>query len=603
MAQAKRTVYIGESSGSRALGQSRVRLLCVSLFFTLCFGSIGARLVDMMISSPHRMPDFSFSLKEEAQGDADNEDMEVRSGTNTLTRNDIVDRNGVLLATSLMTESAFANPREISNPTAAADKLARVLKLNRDALLKRLKGKNSFTWVKRHLTPAEQEAVNTLGIPGVYFLPEERRVYPYVNALSHVLGYVGIDSHGLSGIEKTFDQRLSDKTSGKPLKLSIDIRVQHIVRDEIMKAMQEFKAIGATGVVVDAHTGELLAMSSLPDFDPHHPSDASDAQKFNRAALGTYEMGSTFKTFTMAMGLDSGKVTMKDGYDATNPLKISTFTISDAHGKKRWLSVPEIYAYSSNIGTARMALDVGMRSQRAFLDKIGMTSPLQLELPERAVPLYPSEWKEINTVTISYGHGISVSPLHLVRGISAMVNGGTLPKLTLVHEDERRPVEQPRVISAKTSESIRRLMRLVVKHGTGGKADIAGYRVGGKTGTAEKINAGGKYNPNSKLSSFIAAFPVDDPQYVILVMIDEPVGNKSTYGYSTGGWVAAPAVGNIVARMAPMYGMSPVFNDPADDAEQYWVDTEKKNVQTVMNVKPSTPTVSLDKRYIHAVSY
>ncbi len=593
-------LYVRESTGARVIEQGRIRLLCVGLFFVLCFGTIAARLGIMMISPRAAAIDFSLKIGPDKEGDADAVDGEVKSAAG-LTRGDIVDKNGMLLATSLMMESAFANPREMSNAAQAAEKLSKTLRIDKDALLRRFKSKKTFVWIKRHLTPAEQKAVNALGIPGVYFLPEERRVYPYGAALSHVVGYVGVDNRGLAGVEKTQDVRLLDEARrGEPVKLSIDVRVQHILRDEMQKAVAEFKAIGATGMVLDAHSGEVVAMSSLPDFDPHHPAKATDAQKFNRAALGTYEMGSTFKSFTMAMALDSGTVKWNGGYDATNPLKIANFTITDAHGKKRWLSVPEIYAYSSNIATAKMALDCGGKMQREFLTRLGLTKPLQIELPERSLPLYPAEWKEIHTVTISYGHGISVTPLHLVRGIAALINGGTLPALTLLHQPERER-DNKRVIAEKTSQAMRRLMRLVVRHGTGGKADIPGYRVGGKTGTAEK-NMAGRYNENSKLSSFIAAFPMDDPQYVVLMMIDEPVGNKSTYGYSTGGWVAAPGVGRVIARMAPLLGLPPLYDALDDDAEKYWVDTDKKKpVQAVR----AAPTVSpaLDRRYLRAASY
>ncbi len=594
----RNTVHVRESTGSRAIEQSKIRLLCVGMFFVLCYGTIGIRLVEMMITSLSAT--LSQKTEEGTEPSGGEEDTRVASRN---VRGDIVDRNGVLLATSLRTESAFANPKEIKDIPLAAEKLSRALRMDKDVLLRQMRGGKSFVWIKRHLTPSEQEAVNTLGIPGVYFLPEQRRIYPYANELAHVLGYVGVDSRGLAGIEKTFDLALSESDPRVPLKLSIDMRIQHMLRDEMRKAVEEFKAIGAAGIVADVKTGEVIAMSSLPDFDPHVPSKATDVQKFNRAALGIYEMGSTFKSFTMAMALDSGKVSIRDGFDATNPLKYASFTISDAHGKKRWLNVPEIYAYSSNIGTAKIALLMGSKAQRKFLDKIGMMSPLQMEIPERAVPIFPSEWKDINTITISYGHGISVSPLHLVRGIATLVNGGTLPTLTLVRRDEQANIAPPRVISERTSEYMRKLMRLVVKHGTGGKADIAGYRVGGKTGTAEKINASGKYNDNAKLSSFIGTFPVDDPKYVVLVMIDEPVGNKATYGYSTGGWVAAPAVGNVIARMAPMYGIRPVFDPQADDADKYWVDSERKNVQTVKAVKPSMPNAAFDARYVHAIAY
>jgi cell division protein FtsI (penicillin-binding protein 3) len=343
----------------------------------------------------------------------------------------------------------------------------------------------------------------------------------------------------------------------------------------------------------------VLALSSLPDFDANRAGQATDDQKFNRAALGIYEMGSTFKSFTLAMALDKGSTTLKGGYDATNPFKFASFTISDTHPKRRWLSVPEIYAYSSNIGMARMVLDAGVKPQQEFMKKIGMLAPVELELPERPQPLYPKEWREINAITIAYGHGISVSPLHLVRGIATLVGGGTLEPMTLIKDGNAGKPPGERVIKTETSQSMRRLMRLVVRHGTGGKADIPGYLVAGKTGTAEKVQAGGTYNKDNKMASFVATFPMDDPRYVVLIMVDEPKPTKATFGNATGGWVAAPPVGRVIARMASVLGLPPQFNAPGDDAEKYWVDTEKK-AATPVNVAAKPVFVP---RFLHAASY
>lgn len=587
-----RKVVVQESTGRRLIEQSRVRLLCIGLFFVLCFGSICVRMVDVAVL--HRSKSVTITVSD--PDNDENEQVEVKNSEPALARGDITDRNGVLLATSLMTASMFANPREIRQPEEAAKRLEKAIGVDSKQLYTRFKSGKSFVWIKRNMTPKEQDAANALGIPGLYFLPEERRIYPYGNLLSHTVGYVGLDNKGLAGMEKRFDQRLRDGALNRdPLALSIDIRLQAIMREEMKNAMEEFNAIGATGVIMDLSNGELLSMVSLPDFDPHKPSKASDAAKFNRASLGTYEMGSTFKSFTMAMALDAGIVNMKSGYDATNPFKVATFTIQDTHPKRRWLSVPEIYAYSSNIGTAKMVLDVGTKRQKAFLEKLGMMKPVDIELPEKSAPLYPQDWKEINTVTISYGHGISVTPLHLVRGIASLVDGGTLQQLTLLKGGTKNKEAGERIISEKTSQNIRRLMRLVVDHGTGNKADIAGYRVGGKTGTAEKVQSSGGYNPDAKLASFIAAFPIDDPKYIVLVMIDEPKGDKSTYGYATGGWISAPVVGNVISRMGPLYGIKPQFDVPEDDAEKFWTDNDKQ--------KSAQAAAASQKKYVHAASY
>lgn len=574
MQRANTKVIIKESTGKKIIEQSRLRMLCVGFFFVLCFASICVRMVEVaVIKNPQALTVTVFDPDNEDEG----EQIEVKNEELPLQRGDIVDRNGVLLATSLMTASVYVNPKEVRDAADAAHRLSKTLSIDEKLILSRLKSGKSFVWIKRNLTPKEQYNVNALGIPGLYFQPEEKRVYPYGNVFSHLLGYVGIDHKGLAGIERQFDERLREpELNHEPLTLSVDARLQSIVRSEMAAAVNEYNAIGATGIILDIDSGEILSMVSLPDFDPNKLTRGNDDSKFNRATLGLYEMGSTMKSFTMAEGFEYGVATMKSGYDVSNPLKVSTFTIHDEHGKKRWLSVPEIYAYSSNIGTAKMALDIGTKQQREFLDKIGMLKPVDMEFPEKASPQFPEDWKEINTVTISYGHGISVTPLHLVKGIATLVNGGTLERLTLLKDENKDKGKGERIVSEETSKNIRRLMRLVVDHGTGGKADVAGYRVGGKTGTAEKVQASGKYNPHANLSSFISVFPVDSPKYLVLVMIDEPKGDKSTYGFTTGGWTAAPVVANIIARMGPMYGIKPRYDVPEDDAEKFWVSNEKE---------------------------
>lgn len=590
MSGRNRKIIRKDSTKRRIMEQGRIRLLCVGLFFCLCFGSIAFKMIEVaVISNPKAL--------KITVADADSnasEEVEVAAVEKELQRGDIVDRNGVLLATSLMTASVFVNPREIKDVEEAAGKLAIALKQDKAQLVKRLSSGKKFVWIKRNLGPADQQAVNSLGIPGLYFLPEERRVYPHSNMFSHAVGYVGVDNKGLSGLEEYFDARLRDGGQNRqPLALSLDVRLQAIMYSEVKQAVEEFHAIGATGMIMDMETGELLSMVSLPDFDPHKPSNATDAQKFNRATLGTYEMGSTFKTFTSAMALDYGTVNMKSGYDATRPFKISTFTIADAHPEGRWLSVPEIYAYSSNIGTAKMALDVGVKRHKAFLEKLGMFAPVHIELPEKSSPLVPKDWRELSTVTISYGHGMAVSPLHLIRAIAG-VTTGTMPELTLVKGGSRKSGEE--VVKADTAQNVRRLMRLVVDHGTGGKADVPGYRVGGKTGTAEK-NTGGRYNADAKIASFVSIFPVDRPKYAVLVMVDEPKGNKSTYGFATGGWISAPVAGRVIARMGPLMSMKPRFDVPEDDAEKFWTQKEATPATRQAKVPPFLVQAS-EKRYV-----
>ncbi len=475
-------------------------------------------------------------------------------------RADIVDRNGRLLATNLATASLYANPRMIPDAGSAAARLSALLPgLDMARLTGRLEGDRSFLWVKRHLTPQQKYAVNRLGIPGLDFKNEERRLYPSGALAGHVLGFTDIDNQGLAGIERKFDDDLAK--GGKPMQLSIDIRVQHIMRDTLRRSVRKFSGIGGAGVVLDARNGEVVAMVSLPEFNPNDAGGADDQARFNRATLGVYEMGSTFKIFTTAMALDAGKVTLQGGYDATDPIRVGRFVIRDYHAKKRWLSVPEIFMYSSNIGSVKMALDVGRQGQRAFLQKLGMLDKTPVELDEIGAPITPRPWRDVNAMTISFGHGMAVSPMQLVAGVAAMVNGGILYPPTLFRRAET-PVGR-RVISEKTSEQVRRLLRLVVSQGTGRKAAAKGYLVGGKTGTAEKV-VGRSYKQKALMSSFVAAFPMNAPRYVVFAMVDEPTGTKETFGYATGGWVAAPVVGEVISRIGPLLGVKPVNDeDPA----------------------------------------
>ena len=526
----------------QALETGRNRLLVTGVLFTLAFIVVAVRLVELAVVE---------QVAEEFQAPR----LAVVSEIPKV-RSDIIDRNGVLLATSLPTASLYANPRQILDSKEATQKLVRVFpNINRKKMAEKLSSNKSFVWLKRNLTPKTQFLVNTLGIPGFDFQPTERRVYPHGRLVAHALGLTNIDGRGLSGIEGYFDKVL--RGTEKPLELSIDIRVQSVLREELVKAMLEFRAVGAAGLVLDATNGEVRAMISLPDFNPNKPITASGVAGFNRVTKGVYEMGSTFKLFTVAMALDTGTARLKDHYDATKPIKISRYKISDYHAKNRWLSVPEIIIYSSNIGAAKMALDVGTLGQKKYLKRFGMLTPARIDLPEIGTPLTPAHWRQINTMTISYGHGISVSPIQLVSGIAALVNGGILYRPRMIKVPKGENIAGSRVLSRNTSKKMRGLMRLVVRHGTGRNADVPGYLIGGKTGTSNKMDLRGGYDRSRRMSSFVAAFPMDKPRYVILIMIDEPKGTKRTRGYATGGWVAAPVVANVVKRMAPLLGLKP----------------------------------------------
>jgi cell division protein FtsI (penicillin-binding protein 3) len=527
-----------------AIEMSRKRLTITGAILTLAFCVIGLRLVDVSLMQAAVEPRVAFAPK---------------AASLQFSRADIVDRNGILLATSLPTASLYADPRQVLDPAIAAKRLAETLPdLDEKKLAARLASKRAFVWIKRDLTPRQKWDVIRLGLPGIEFRREETRVYPQGRLMSHVVGYVDVDERGIAGVESRFEGELKSRT--KPLALSIDMRMQHALCNELSAAKDEFEALGAAGLVLDARTGEVAAMCSLPDFNPNTPMATKGTSRFNRVALGVYELGSAFKVFTTAMALDAGVASLEDRYDATKPLKVSRFTIRDYHAKRRWLSVSEIFMYSSNIGSARLAMEVGGEAQKVFLGNIGLLTPSKIELPEVGAPIVPKIWRPVNTMTIGFGHGIAVSPLQMAAGVAAMVNGGVYRQPTLIKRAPGQVVLEKQVISERTSKKMRKLMRLVVEEGTGGRADAPGYLVGGKTGTAEKSGTGG-YRRKALLSSFVGTFPVDDPRYVVFALLDEPKGNKKTHGYATGGWVAAPIVGRVVRRIGPIAGIRPYENE------------------------------------------
>ncbi len=473
-------------------------------------------------------------------------------------RAQITDRNGEILAISLPTAGLYANPREMMDTDDAAAKLKRIIpRLDLDVVRARLASEKQFVYLARNISPREQLEVNNLGIPGIYFQGTERRRYPQGRVAAHAIGNVDVDAHGVAGVERAFDARLRDDPT--PLRLSLDVRVQGVMRDELMKSMTEFHAIGACGIVMDVRTGEVIAMVSLPDFDANKPGEATPDQRFNRAVTGMYEPGSTFKLQTAAMSLDSGAGHLWNSYDAGHDIKIGRFTIQDFQGKHRSLFFPEVIAYSSNLGAARMAVAVGAERQQSWLRSMGMFTRVGIELPEQGQPIVQpfANWKEIATMTVGFGHGIAVSPLHVVRGTAALSNGGYVLKPTILAVDPAAAREAgTRVMQPSTSDTIRKLMRLVVTDGYGKPADVPGYFVGGKTGTAEKTTGHG-YKKHSNISAFMSVFPMNQPKYAVYFMLDEPKGNASTGGYSTAGAVSAPGAGRVISRIAPMLGLMP----------------------------------------------
>ncbi len=547
-----------DGNTAEILDTGRTRLLVAGMVFALAFLVVSGRLVDVAVFTAGSAPRLAATPAVPT----------LETG-----RADIVDRNGVVLATTLPSASLYANPRQLRDPAEAARQLARALPdLSEAEIRAKLSTERSFIWLKRNLTPREQYRVNRLGIPGLYFEREPRRYYPHGRLTAHSVGFTDVDNKGLAGIEQSFDEVLRGRSEA--LALSLDLRVQHVLAEELGAAMHEFAAVGAAGVAMDASSGEVLALVSLPDFDPERPGAAAPEARFNRASLGLYEMGSVFKIFTTAMALDEGVVTLDDGYDTSQPIRAARFTITDYKPKNRWLSVPEIFMYSSNIGAAHMAMDAGTAVQRAFLDRLGLTRPARIELAEVGEPMLPSPWRDINTLTISYGHGLAVSPVQLASAVATVVNGGERRPATLIKRAAGSRPAGHRAMSRKTSLTMRRLMRLVVRHGTGRKAGAKGYRVGGKTGTADKL-VGGRYARNARIASFAGAFPMSEPRYVVFVMLDEPKGTERTHGYATGGWVAAPVVRRVVERIGPMLGVEPVPDAAEeDDSERLLIRTK-----------------------------
>ncbi len=532
-----------DGATKRVVDTGRIRLIVTAGLFGLAFIGIAGRIVDLMLlENALGIPAARTSAK---------------IPTPAHHRADIIDRNGILIATNLPTVNLYADSQKVPDAVHAAEKLTEILPdINRADTLRRLSSGQRFIYLRRHLTPTEQMSVNSLGIPGLYFENAERRAYPHGSLLSHVVGVTDTENHGNAGVEKSFDQQLT--TLDEPIKLSLDVRIQHSVRDALAEGIARYRASAGSAVVMDANSGALLAMVSLPDFDPKSLGTASEDSRFNRVTLGLYEMGSTFKLFTAAMALDAGTANLESRYDASKPIKIGRFTITDYHAQNRWLSVPEILIHSSNIGAAKMALDAGTERQKGFLRKLGLLTQANLELPEIGKPQFPSTWRDINTITISYGHGVSVTPVNVVSAIGALVNGGVLYQPTIIHHESGAMPEGRQVLSQKTSDAMRALMRMVVLEGSGKQADVKGYLVGGKTGSAEKVSRRGGYMESSLRTSFVSAFPINAPRYVVLVVLDEPKGIKETYNFATAGWNAAPTAGNIIGRIAPMLGVFPI---------------------------------------------
>ncbi|CAK08800.1 peptidoglycan D,D-transpeptidase FtsI family protein [Rhizobium johnstonii] len=543
-----------EGSRKKKSGQAKSRVGLLILGFMGVYAVIGGRLVE-------------YAMK----------DQEVVSSILPpdrlmASRPDILDRNGEVLATDIRTVSLFAEPNKIVDADEAVEKLATVLpELDVRDTYKKLSVKTShFAWLRRQLTPKQQSQILALGIPGIGFRPEKRRFYPGGATAAHILGYVNIDNRGVAGMEKFIDdQGLADlasvgMTSDQPLepvRLSIDLRVQNIVRDAVVNAVTNFQAKGAGAAVIDVHTGEVLAMASAPDFDPNDPQEGAKEGWLNRMTNGTFEMGSTFKTFSLAMALDSGKVKMTDSFDASKSIYIGGFTIHDFHGQRRWLTVPEIFQYSSNIGTARVIDIVGIDAQKDYLTKFGLLTKMQTELPEVKMPSQPRVWKKINSITISFGHGVSTTALQTGVAAAALVNGGKLIEPTFLPRTREQADEiATQVIKKTTSDEIRYLLDFNGYKGSGRVARVPGFSVGSKTGTADKV-VNGRYSATLNFNSFIAAFPMNDPRYAVITFCDEPKSGEKAYGGTISAGTAGPIAREIIRRAAPILGIEPKFGE------------------------------------------
>lgn len=545
-------------STPKLAGQNRIRL--VSIIFSVFFLLIAAQLGKLTLLHKTEASSSEIALREKA-----------------MPRPDIVDRNGEVLATDIEVASLFADPRKISDVDEAVELLTATLpELDAKSLKARLSAPGkAFVWLKRQTNQEERDAVYNLGIPGVAYVNERKRVYPMGRLAAHTVGYVDVDTKGIAGIEKYLDDQgalytasLSEPETqtSYPAQLSVDARVQHALTDEVQKAIVHYKAKFGGGIVLDTETGEILALASLPDYNPNAESKNLTSDQQNKLTSGVYELGSVIKAVTFAMAFDYGVMNMNSRYDATRPLVIGSARISDFHAQRKVLTVPEVFTNSSNIGTAKMALQVGLDGHHEFLERVGFLDRLVTEVPESAKPLLPRNWSKLSSATAAFGHGFAVQPLQGLSVVANLMNGGmSIPPTFMKRSKEDALALAHRIVKADTSDKMRYLFRLNVTDGTATKADVLGYRVGGKTGTAEKV-IDGRYSKTKVLTTFIGAFPMEKPKYAIFVMLDEPQAIPGTYGFNTAGWNAVPTAAKIIERVAPMLGVEPQFT-PEDLAK------------------------------------
>lgn len=536
--------------------RAEARLTMLGLLFFLGFAAVGGKMAVLAMSEP-KEPRMALS------------NSQIYSQ-----RADIIDRNGTVLATNLITTSLYAQPHIMINPEYAAKELAKIFPdLKLEKLMEQFTGKRRFVWVRKKTSPEQQQRVHNIGEPGLLFGPREMRLYPNGALAAHILGGTGFGKEdvraaeliGVAGVEKFFDARMRDPAQvDKPLQLSIDLTVQATTRRVLEGGMKIMEAKGAAAVLMDVHTGEVISMVSLPDFDPNDrpaplvKGDQSDSPLFNRAAQGVYELGSTFKLFTAALALDKGLVNENTMINTRGPIKWGKFKIRDFHNYGSQLSVMDVIVKSSNIGTAHMAKDIGGKAQKKFLGALGLLEPTKLELVESShiKPLAPSNWSELSTMTISYGHGIAATPLHLASAYATLSNGGYKVEPTLLKTDSGN-LHGARVLSGETSKTLMRMLRNVVTRGTASFGEVKGYSVGGKTGSADKPKPSGGYYDDRVIATFAATFPTHDPKYVLVLTLDEPSIQAAGEKRRTAGWTAVPVAAELITRLAPVLNMRP----------------------------------------------
>lgn len=487
-------------------------------------------------------------------------DSDIVHFKNPVKRADIMDRNGEIIATSLPTVNLYAVAKKIKHPEETAEKLAEIFPdKSYEQFVKLLSKKASFVYLKRALSPNQQQAVNNLGIPGLEFENCETRVYPHNNLFAHILGGTDVDNVGTSGIEQSMNERLT--TSTKPLYLSLDLGIQNQIREELIAGVKQFSAARGTAILMEVKTGRIVALTTVPDYDPNATPSVDAPERFNFATKGIYEAGSVFKVFNTALSLESGKVKVTDRFDTSHAVTLRGIKVTDPHGSHGMLTPEDILVESSNVGSTLEVIRVGKKFQRKFLQSINMDKALtEFELPELAKPWFLSEknWSDASMATISFGYGVSSTPLHIISAFSAVVNGGMYHQPTLLSNVKHKG---KRVVSKQTSDSMRTLLRAVVTRGTGRRANVEGYQVMGKTGTADKLNENGRgYNHNKSISTFISAFPQSDPKYALLVVIDDPKGSKETFGHTEAGWNAVPITRNIITAVAPQLNVKADFD-------------------------------------------